>query len=76
MSREDQIEREAIEQMVSQKYSSGYLRAVAAGIPVTYVDGMYIVREHNGERVILGEVSPVQKLDKPIVYHLDSLCHG
>lgn len=71
MDEEDKIEREAIELLVSQKYSNGYLRAVAAGIPVTFLDGTDIVLEHNGERTVIAHVRSCTKLHTPKIYTLN-----
>ena len=70
MSKTDQNENRAINQMVSRKYSSGYLRALEANIPVTYVVGSKVVREHNGKREVIAFVQSATKLSKPQTYSL------
>lgn len=70
MSLEDQIEREAIERMVLQRYSSGHLHAVEANVPVTYVAGTDMVCEQDGQKIVIAHVRTSTKLQTPRIYSL------
>lgn len=70
MSLEDQIEREAIGRMVLQRYSSGYLHAVEANVPVTYVAGNDIVCEQDGQKIVIAHVEASTKLQTPKFYSI------
>lgn len=70
MNRADINEKRAIENVVMQKQSVGYQRAVEAKIPVTFVLGSKVVSMHNGKRTVIAEVKPSVKLRTPKIYIL------
>ena len=70
MSKSELNENRAIARLVAHEQSTGYQRAVAANIPVTYVSGTDVVCEHNGNRTVVGYVQVSEKLSTPKVYSL------
>lgn len=70
MSRTEINENEAIQRVVDRKQSSGYLRAVAANIPVTVVVRGKVVRMHNGKREEIASVTTSKKLRTPKTYKI------
>lgn len=70
MSKSELNENRAIARLTAREQSSGYQRAVAANIPVTYVSGADVVCEHNGNRTVVAHVQVSEKLSTPKVYSL------
>ena len=62
VSAERALEQSAIRKMSSAKESLSYRETVAAKIPVTYVSKGIIVRESNGNTVVLGRSVPSVKV--------------
>ena len=71
MSKSELNENRAIARLTAREQSSGYQRAVAANIPVTYVSGTDVVCEHNGNRTVVAHVQVSEKLSTPKVYSFE-----
>lgn len=55
-------ERVAIRKLTTKRESHSYREAVAAKVPVTYVSDGKIVRETEGERIVIGRTAPRVKI--------------
>lgn len=67
MSTSEKKEHAAIEKMVNRKFSTAYLSARRAKVPVTIVRGDTIYRETRGESVVVGKVPPMVKVTRKVV---------
>lgn len=55
-------ERDAVRALSALSQSVAFRETKAANIPVTYVSGDVIIREHNGVKTVIGKATPRVKV--------------